>query len=652
MKSEKEKNYCNICDGNFDNIKSHFKTAHEHLKKHKCGICNRGFMRLKSLQSHVAIVHQKLKNFFCKLCEKSFAEKAQLTRHLKTHQEDGENSDNLSSDFEVKEDGDDSSSNESSGEETDENEVTIPSLTCGTEQVFVVSMKPDDLKSKIKNEMQEQEHNDLLADSIDPSSGVLIEEDFLKHEPIEIKEEVLDEECQLNQLGGFPIIKCEPDIINFQDSNYFNDNFEMDMTEETNKPYIANSSIKCELDIPVSSLESINLQQDLNNVCSNCGEVFENEKMLTVHELEKHNKKESLRSLDVDKEEPKKVYKCLLCDRFYKTQQHLKFHHQAMHNNKSFDCDTCDRKFSYKTALDRHLRAGHGSDNEDSDDNIDNEEQSDKEHKCLDCGLSFKSTILMQKHFEELHRNANGLTCGICEREFTKQEHLNQHYFAVHTDNTYDCKECGRGFSFKSALERHIKVVHENRKDHVCSACGKEFGNKYDLNQHFEFTHQTGTPANVISCSICGREFTKQEHLKMHHSAVHTDNTFDCKDCGRGFSYKSALDRHIKVVHENRKDFICSACGKEFGSRYDLNQHFDGTHAVENDEEKRESRTCKVCGKIFMKERNLKMHYTAVHTDATFDCPVCQKKFSFKSALERHVKVVHENQKNHVNYLL
>lgn len=607
-------------------------------------------MRLKSLQSHVAIVHQKLKNFFCKLCEKSFAEKAQLTRHLKTHQEDDDNgdngndSDNLSSDCEVKEDNDESSSSESSCEDwTDENEMTIPSLTCGTEQVFVVSMKPDELKSKIKSEMQEQEQKDLLADSID-TTGILIEEDFLKHETIEIKEEVLDEDQThiIEGIATFPVIKCEPDILNFQDSNYFNDNFDMDMTEETNKPYIAHSSIKCELDVPIS------LHQDQKNVCSDCGEVFEDAKMLAVHELVKHNKKESpSRSVDCDeKEEPKKVYNCLLCDRSYKTQQHLKVHHQAMHNNQSFDCLTCDRKFSYKAALDRHLRAGHGSDNED-------DEESKIDHTCLDCGLSFKSTNLMQEHFDGSHRTASGIGCSICDKEFTQQDHLNQHFFALHSYNIFDCKECDRGFSSKSTLDNHIKVVHENCKDFICSACGKAFGNKYNLNQHLENAHPTGpTPANLISCNICDKGFTKQEHLKMHHSAVHTDNTFDCKDCGRGFSYKSALDRHIKVVHENRKDFICSACGKEFGSRYDLTQHFDGTHAVENDEEKRVSRTCKVCGKIFMKERNLKMHYTAVHTDATFDCPVCQKKFSFKSALERHVKVVHENQKNHVSYLI
>ena len=631
-------------------------------------------MRLKSLQSHVAIVHQKLKNFFCKLCEKSFAEKAQLTRHIKTHQEDGDNvdnSDNVSSDFEVKDEDDESSSSGSSVEDwTDENEMTIPSLTCGTEQVFVVSMKPDELKSKIKSEMQEQEQKDLLADSID-STGILIEEDFLKHESIEIKEEVLDDDhtssnSHIMKIGTFPVIKCEPDILNFQDSNYFNDNFDMDMTEETNKPYIAHSSIKCELDVPTSPLKSINLQDEQNYVCSDCGEVFEDAKTLAVHELVKHNKKESLTNLDDDKEEPKKVFNCLLCDRSYKTQQHLKGHHQAMHNNQSFDCTTCDRKFSYKAALDRHLKAGHGSDNEDNDDNDDNEdnevsesnevnddqtdEQPETDHTCLACKIPFDTITAMQEHFDKTHRKASGMGCSICDKDFNKQDHLSQHFFAIHSDNTYDCKQCGRGFSFKSALGRHMKIVHENRKDFMCSACGKEFGSRYDLNQHFEFYHQTGTP--VISCSICDREFTKQEHLKMHHSAVHTDNTFDCQSCGRGFSYKSALDRHVKVVHQNRKDFICSACGKEFGSRYDLTQHFDGTHAVENDEEKRDSRTCKVCGKIFMKERNLKMHYTAVHTDATFDCPVCAKKFSFKSALERHVKVVHENQKNHVSLII
>ena len=49
------------------------------------------------------------------------------------------------------------------------------------------------------------------------------------------------------------------------------------------------------------------------------------------------------------------------------------------------------------------------------------------------------------------------------------------------------CKICGKEFSQKSALERHLIIVHEGQKNHKCDRCPKSFGQAYNLKQHIAY---------------------------------------------------------------------------------------------------------------------------------------------------------------------
>lgn len=193
-------------------------------------------------------------------------------------------------------------------------------------------------------------------------------------------------------------------------------------------------------------------------------------------------------------------------------------------------------------------------------------------------------------------------------------------------------------FSPKLLLDCHLDDFEDNEAVGCCYGCGKVFADKFELQRHFIEHHRTDFG---VSCSKCDKKFSKQDHLKAHFLAAHTENQFNCTKCGRFFRYKSALDRHVKIIHENQRNHVCSICGKTFGLKYDLTQHYETNH----DESKKTQRTCPICGKIFSKERNLQMHILAIHNQKSFECEICTKKFSFKSAKDRHIKVVHHNQR-------
>jgi len=60
-------------------------------------------------------------------------------------------------------------------------------------------------------------------------------------------------------------------------------------------------------------------------------------------------------------EDPSKAFKCDLCHRRFRRQEHLKRHYRSLHtSDKPFQCDDCGKKFSRSDNLAQHQRT-HGS---------------------------------------------------------------------------------------------------------------------------------------------------------------------------------------------------------------------------------------------------------------------------------------------------
>lgn len=110
--------------------------------------------------------------------------------------------------------------------------------------------------------------------------------------------------------------------------------------------------------------------------------------------------------------------------------------------------------------------------------------------------------------------------------------------------------------------------------------------------------------------------------------------TFLCGSCQIRFLSESELKKHIKMLHKIRqikkKVFKCPKCGRVINSLNNYNQHVkshsgnDGT-------------TCPYCNRQF---KALKDHIRNVHREKKFVCwfECCEKSFSKKHGLERHLK--------------
>ena len=112
-------------------------------------------------------------------------------------------------------------------------------------------------------------------------------------------------------------------------------------------------------------------------------------------------------------------------------------------------------------------------------------------------------------------------------------------------------------------LQKHIKNVHEGKRDHKCRNCGKEYTDKKNLIQHIKRVH--GDNVRDEQCTECGKLYFTKQVLNRHVKYVHDKQGHPsglktkCEFCGKSFS-KNFMQKHLKAVHKGSRDYVCHIC--------------------------------------------------------------------------------------------
>ena len=199
---------------------------------------------------------------------------------------------------------------------------------------------------------------------------------------------------------------------------------------------------------------------------------------------------------------------CGYCETSFPNTLDLKSHLKKLHNGvkqkEVFKCDICEKSgFLTENYLKIHIKQYH---------------KNDKPHRCDVCEKTFSSKPNLYRHLR-IHQNKS-LTCKHCKVTFTTTQSLEDHLLSHKTKPKakVECKQCFKEVTY---LKSHIARIHCDKKTWQCEICNKLFKSQTNLGKHLRNVHkrgrdsQRGIPTSVLRHTLLAtnKQTNKQTNL-------------------------------------------------------------------------------------------------------------------------------------------
>lgn len=191
------------------------------------------------------------------------------------------------------------------------------------------------------------------------------------------------------------------------------------------------------------------------------------------------------------------------------------------------------------------------------------------------------------------------------------------------------CHHCNKVYQSHEQLEKHM-YTHSNLP-YICDRCGKFFSDKEDLKNHAS-THGS----RIIQCSVCKKICDNKIDYLIH--TKKKSMPIVCT-CGSVFYSYCHLFRHSAKC-PSRID-ICNNDKKSVCADY---------HRVGIGEERF---NCPYCEKQYSRKdaltRHLRKNKSRPQIDGPITCKLCPNTFEFKCVLDKHRREEHGDELKHDN---
>nr|XP_042908191.1 zinc finger protein 2 homolog [Parasteatoda tepidariorum] len=225
----------------------------------------------------------------------------------------------------------------------------------------------------------------------------------------------------------------------------------------------------------------------------------------------------------------------------------------------------------------------------------------------------------------------------------------NSYNFRKH-GSCHVCNICNRQFGRKSSLNRHY-VIHTGERPYSCTECGKNFAQKDNLKTHL----RSHTGERPFVCNFCPKRFSSKQHMLEHivtldghkirksqrsalkiHFMTHTgERPHTCKECEfllSDFIYPNLdLNSSSSSFGQQGSSFVCHVCERAFSKKALLKRHLP-SHA------EKKPYSCHHCVSFFSGSIHSisNSSFTSFFELSSHECDACGKVFPSKSSLKMH----------------
>ncbi|XP_054276729.1 zinc finger protein 658B-like [Macrosteles quadrilineatus] len=271
--------------------------------------------------------------------------------------------------------------------------------------------------------------------------------------------------------------------------------------------------------------------------CETCNEVF-------------YFKKDLYRHRDSDKCLVQlKYYDCEICSRRFRKNSVLKMHMWTHKNiEKKEVCIVCRRTFKSSQLLLPHLSKCHVA---------------YEYMECSTCHRLFLGPMKLRRHIQKIHiepSEEDKMACPTCGKIFSNKSYMSRHILDKHDDTEYVCTVCGESVKGKIAMERHTRNKHA-KQPFTCTRCDQQFETASKLLNHKRKHLKEEQPPEVAFCEICGKTYKSREIYKRHLRNHSDEKPFKCDVCGAAFKQRVTLKTHSRV-HNSVGKYICNRCSR------------------------------------------------------------------------------------------
>ena len=187
-----------------------------------------------------------------------------------------------------------------------------------------------------------------------------------------------------------------------------------------------------------------------------------------------------------------------------------------------------------------------------------------------------------------------------------------------------------------------------------CKFCLTIFYTKYTCKRHEYCCSKNPDSTLLLKCSLCSKTYRTPEGLISHKKAKHTSihpEKLQCPDCSSEFLNEGDLKRHQSTCkheeEEPKKVYKCNECKYKTHRKDNMHRRQRIKHRifkVDFETIRRSFRgnpnmtyKCPECHHIFYNADDVEHHFTLPECNE-LKCMKCDKKFTLKSNLKRHMK--------------
>ncbi|CAH2009162.1 unnamed protein product [Acanthoscelides obtectus] len=197
------------------------------------------------------------------------------------------------------------------------------------------------------------------------------------------------------------------------------------------------------------------------------------------------------------------------------------------------------------------------------------------------------------------------------------------------------CEVCGMKFRYMACVHIHM-MVHTSSLH--CVLCNDMFIPRFKEFSSHVYQHVKDKLAEYkrfeLQCPYCGIRF-KERKLVMIHMRIHTnERPFKCDICGNAFKQRNSLQTH-QVTHSKEKPFTCQECGGKYTTSSSLKRHVRKMHNMQRNIK------CGHCGMVFHNYQAAQDHRMEAHVGKLFKryCSLCNEHFFSRVKYTAHVEM-------------